>query len=391
MNPIRLHRRVAAKLARHFLVHLDAELRKAPEVIERPSFDGRSKREVTATVLAELLEFFPSLRAEAAPPQNLFERWSEVNGRFVYELYAWGPYNALFLERLRDLAESTTESRIRREEQLRQVFSQFDFRARGVGAGFMLDAENTLRELLMPIIEQAFPGEVDQARRIVLRQSRQVQLALHDFFERTLADALDENERLLTNILPRSVSTELLKTGRVEPVLAEECAVLFTDFVGFTALAERLAPRETLARLERYFSHFDDIAAARGLEKIKTIGDSYMAVAGVPAPHPAPVRAVNYSTSKEGADRVVDLITKRGGTAVAVQANVSKQANIARLFAAQPSRLCSPLNQAPLRHTPAPALFRLLGADRTGALVVWGRLHPFRSHAAVSASPIPVS
>lgn len=67
---------------------------------------------------------------------------------------------------------------------------------------------------------------------------------------------------------------------------------LFTDFESFSTLTERLAPAEVLRRLDLYFTEFDRISALHGLEKIKTIGDSYMAVADVPEPHADPVAAV---------------------------------------------------------------------------------------------------
>ena len=67
--------------------------------------------------------------------------------------------------------------------------------------------------------------------------------------------------------------------------------VIFTDFERFSETAARLPPSEIIGRLHAYFSEFDGIVAAHGLEKIKTIGDSYMAVAGVPCPHAEPVPA----------------------------------------------------------------------------------------------------
>lgn len=87
---------------------------------------------------------------------------------------------------------------------------------------------------------------------------------------------------LLHNLLPASIVTELKATDRVEPRHHNEVTVLFTDFVGFTAIAEQVSAEELVADLDACFSTFDAIVAKRGLERLKTIGDSYMAAAGVP-------------------------------------------------------------------------------------------------------------
>jgi len=68
--------------------------------------------------------------------------------------------------------------------------------------------------------------------------------------------------------------------------------VLFADLVGFTDLAAKLTPQQVVEMLNRLFSGFDDLAAKHGLEKIKTIGDAYMAVAGLPVPREDHARAV---------------------------------------------------------------------------------------------------
>jgi class 3 adenylate cyclase len=103
--------------------------------------------------------------------------------------------------------------------------------------------------------------------------------------------AAADNRRLLRGILPDGVAAELKEKGSVEPAFFPDAAVIFTDFERFSETAARLPPSEIIGRLHAYFSEFDGIVAAHGLEKIKTIGDSYMAVAGVPCPHSEPVLA----------------------------------------------------------------------------------------------------
>ena len=92
-----------------------------------------------------------------------------------------------------------------------------------------------------------------------------------------------KSDSLLLNILPASVAEELKANDSVSPRHYESASVLFTDFVGFTQIAEGMTPEELIAELDGCFSRFDAIARKHKLEKIKTIGDSYMAVGGVPA------------------------------------------------------------------------------------------------------------
>ncbi len=92
------------------------------------------------------------------------------------------------------------------------------------------------------------------------------------------------SDELLLNILPYKVAQELKQDGQSPARLYESVTVIFTDFRGFTKIAERLSPTELVAELNHCFSRFDDIMSKFGIEKIKTIGDSYMAVAGLPEP-----------------------------------------------------------------------------------------------------------
>ena len=89
-------------------------------------------------------------------------------------------------------------------------------------------------------------------------------------------------DQLLHNILPAPIVTELKANDRVEPRHHADVTVLFTDFVGFSSVAEQVTAEELVADLDSCFTLFDTIAARRGLERLKTIGDSYMAAAGVP-------------------------------------------------------------------------------------------------------------
>ncbi|MBE9127942.1 GAF domain-containing protein [Coleofasciculus sp. LEGE 07092] len=93
-----------------------------------------------------------------------------------------------------------------------------------------------------------------------------------------------KSDELLLNTLPKEIANELKETGKVKPVYHEAASVLFTDFTGFTQLTEQLTPEALVDELDFCFSYFDTVSEAYNLEKLKTIGDSYMGVAGIPVP-----------------------------------------------------------------------------------------------------------
>jgi adenylate cyclase len=94
-----------------------------------------------------------------------------------------------------------------------------------------------------------------------------------------------QSDELLLNILPAEVAEELKAKGAAEARLIDDVTVLFTDFKGFTELSEKLTPKELVAEINDCFSAFDHIMHKYGVEKIKTIGDAYMAAGGLPTPN----------------------------------------------------------------------------------------------------------
>ena len=139
---------------------------------------------------------------------------------------------------------------------------------------------------------------VGLAATYLLEQGARAVFAQRRFIERqavALAEAHATSERLLLNVLPAKIA-ERLRAG--ETTIADwfdDATVLFADLVGFTQLATRLEPRATRDLLDRLFTGFDERAERHGVEKIKTIGDAYMVVGGVPEPstdHPGRVVAL---------------------------------------------------------------------------------------------------
>jgi class 3 adenylate cyclase len=130
---------------------------------------------------------------------------------------------------------------------------------------------------------------------IVRLRTRQLEASMHKLEgiveERTVEvrrqrDEIQVQEQrsqsLLLNILPAKVADELKTTGTVQPVGFDDVTVCFTDFVGFTLSSERMAPGYLVSALNEYFTLFDEIIDRYGLEKLKTIGDSYMFASGLP-------------------------------------------------------------------------------------------------------------
>jgi class 3 adenylate cyclase len=99
---------------------------------------------------------------------------------------------------------------------------------------------------------------------------------------RIIAEERDRSEKLLLNILPAETAQELKEKGVATPKDYEMVSVLFTDFKGFTIIAEKLTAKELIEELNHCFFEFDKIIDKHNLEKIKTIGDAYMCAGGIP-------------------------------------------------------------------------------------------------------------
>jgi len=281
---------VSRLVASHFLLHLETELKK-PDAVVFEDYPDLPIREITRGWIELLRREFSIGKEEQLPPHNIFKSWCEMNGKFAYEEAGLFGYNEIFLDRLLDLRDGTPESQTHFFSVTRNRFDQFDYEKQGYTVSFFLNSESNMRELLREAVRKNLPEISEEGDKVVLAQSAAFQTAMYEYFEGVLKTALAENVRLLNGILPQQVATELKKNGFVVPVHFKDAVVIFTDFEGFSQSTEHLAPAEVISRLDAYFTEFDRITAVHGLEKIKTIGDSYMAVAGVPEFHNSPVRA----------------------------------------------------------------------------------------------------
>jgi ligand-binding sensor domain-containing protein/class 3 adenylate cyclase/predicted metal-dependent HD superfamily phosphohydrolase len=126
--------------------------------------------------------------------------------------------------------------------------------------------------------------EVREQNVKIEKQKKQLELEKNKVVEqqRLLQIEKDKTEKLLKNVIPATTADELKSKGKVSARAYKTVSVLFTDFVGFTKIAEHMNPTELVSRLDVYFRKFDEIIVKNNLEKIKTIGDAYMCAGGVP-------------------------------------------------------------------------------------------------------------
>lgn len=140
-----------------------------------------------------------------------------------------------------------------------------------------MGAEDYLTKPFNPVLLKARVGASLEKKR--LRDQEQEYLQQIEL-EREKA------EHLLLNVLPRPIAERLKADARIIADSFAAVTVLFADLVDFTALSSQVAPHELVELLNTIFSHFDSLAEQYGLEKIKTIGDAYMVVGGLPEPRP---------------------------------------------------------------------------------------------------------
>lgn len=138
-----------------------------------------------------------------------------------------------------------------------------------------------------------------------LREIRRARLAMEAEYERS--------ERLLANILPTTIAERLKDPART--VIADkydDASILFADIAGYTKRASDTTPSELVRFLDRLYTDLDALVDSHGLEKVKTSGDSYMVVSGVPQPRPDHLEAL-ACLALDMADAVADLRDPQGG------------------------------------------------------------------------------
>ncbi len=132
-----------------------------------------------------------------------------------------------------------------------------------------------------------------------------------DAARQTASDEQERAEAVLTSILPATIAQELRTHGSVQPRLHPSTTILFTDFAGFTRFAERSEPAVLVSFLDQVFSAFDEIAVKYGLERLKTIGDAFMAAGGIPTANRT--HAMDACLAALEMQRAIRLLNERRG------------------------------------------------------------------------------
>gem|GEM_PF-68409 len=212
--------------------------------------------------------------------------------------------SALKYEYEKKQAAARTEKekqQLRHEEELKRTQIEADFAQRAAA----LEAEQQRKQALVKAEQEkkdALRKAEQEKKDAIATQELQRQKLVRNGFMGGFAVVLifagvvftqrnriskekQRSEKLLLNILPSEVAEELKIKGSAEAQLIDHVTVLFTDFKGFTQLSENLSPKQLVADLNVCFSAFDHICAKHGIEKIKTIGDAYMAAGGLPTPN----------------------------------------------------------------------------------------------------------
>lgn len=173
--------------------------------------------------------------------------------------------------------------RIYREENLKEITRkkfQYEYEKKIAEDSIKFEAENKIKDLKISK-QEAYLQQQRLALISVIGGALLILVLVY-----TIYTGKKRSDALLLNILPASTAAELKKNKRSEAKSYSHVTVLFTDFKGFTELSEQLSPAELVAELNECFTAFDQITEQYGLEKIKTIGDAYMAVAGLPETDP---------------------------------------------------------------------------------------------------------
>ncbi len=217
------------------------------------------------------------------------------NGRAALEKLETGAFDLVLLDIVMpELDGFAVLQSIRANQRWKEVavimISALD-EIRSVVRCIEMGAEDYLPKPFDPVLLRARIGAILDRKR--LRDEERLRTAqMETAFQEAERQKLVA-EAMLRNILPGKVAAELQSQGTVEPMYFEDVTIGFTDFVGFTLATEKLAAEEIVGLLHEYFTAFDRIVSRYGLEKMKTIGDSYMFVSGMPDRRPShPVDAV---------------------------------------------------------------------------------------------------
>ncbi|MBK7129225.1 MAG: adenylate/guanylate cyclase domain-containing protein [Crocinitomicaceae bacterium] len=164
-------------------------------------------------------------------------------------------------------------------EQLQSQLSIKDLELANNQKALELQASKNRRNLLLFVLGIVILASVFIMRGFILKR-RGVRVLKQKNYEIIMEQ--QKSDRLLMNILPEKIAYELKEFNKTTPHHHESATIMFTDFKGFTKFSEKHSPEELVKLIDYYFKGFDKIVEKYHIEKIKTIGDAYMCVCGIP-------------------------------------------------------------------------------------------------------------
>ncbi|MCB0661766.1 MAG: tetratricopeptide repeat protein [Saprospiraceae bacterium] len=201
----------------------------------------------------------------------------------TYKSMGRGNEALVFLEKMRSVEDSL------QAEEIAKKLEQIEFQKK-----MLADSLETVEN--ERLVEEAHKEEIrkkNQTRNVAMAGGFFALMLAGGFYSRwryvrksrnIISKEKDRSENLLLNILPAEIAEELKEKGRADARDFEMVSILFTDFKGFTAASEKLSAQDLVTEINTYFEAFDKIIGKFGVEKIKTIGDAYMAAGGLPVP-----------------------------------------------------------------------------------------------------------
>lgn len=196
------------------------------------------------------------------------------------------------IDRAKRMTDSVRVEQLRRDQEYQQS-EQESFRRFVYGVG-------SLGMVILALLGLAWWLARRSSRRLAAKNQK------IEAQKEQIEEERQKSDRLLLNILPDEVAQELRSQGYATPRFYEAATVLFTDFLNFTSLSASLTPERLIDELNACFLGFDEICEKYGLEKIKTIGDAYMCVGGLPVPN-----TTHALDAVSAAREMVDWLKKR--------------------------------------------------------------------------------
>jgi class 3 adenylate cyclase len=281
-----LRKNLSLLIANYFRLHLKEELKKNETLLNHITLEGIPFRELTEKMIEDLENDFPELKSMNPPEFNLFRKWNakwRIKEAIVieYENSSYKIYNQYYYIRLLDLRDGTEESQKALAEIVKAQLSKTKFFGQKVTFGRFFQGESHMREIIRETLLHHKEFSSEESYQIILEQSDFISKCAYTYFDGIVQEAYAKSDSLLKNILPDSVAEELKVNGKASPIHLDSGTVLFTDFSGFTKIASSMNPNDLIQELDICFSAFDSITAKYNLEKIKTIGDSYLCVGGL--------------------------------------------------------------------------------------------------------------